>query len=259
MKKTHFLFSSLVLMIVAAMCLAQNASAAEDLVLYLSFEETGDPIDHAPDPAEITVEGSLKQVEGRIGNGMEFDGDVANHIEITPTSKFMGMSALTIEVWVKPYAPDASAKGIVSKRVSYQNSDSYNLFLWNEVKIWGRVNANADNAVTSQTVVQDGNWYHVAYVFDGSVVEAERQKLYINGVLEMTASHPDTAVNEEEGPVWIGALNEGSSPWRGIIDEVRIWAKALSEDEIAEAMTGSIAPIQRLSAVADTWGRMKQF
>lgn len=249
----------LTLMIVVTMCLAQNARSAEDLVLYLSFEETGDPVDHAPDPAEVIVKGSLNQVEGKFGNGMEFDGDVANHIEITPASKFIGMGALTIEVWIKPNAPDAVAKGIISKRVSFQSSDSYNLFVWNEVKIWGRVNANADNAVSSQTIVEDGNWYHIAYVFDGSAAEAERQKLYINGVLEITNPHPDTAVNEEEGPVWIGALNEGSSPWRGIIDEVRIWAKALSEDEIAAAMTGVIAPVQPYSAVTDTWGRIKRF
>ena len=259
MAKRHFCIYLLMTLATAVAFPAWNAIAeVEGLVFYLSFEEKGDPVDHSPDPAELSVEGKPKRVNGQLGMGMEFDGNPANHIEVGHSDKLEGMKALTVEAWVRPDNPSAAARGIVSKRIAFQNKDVYNLFLWTGTKIWGRVSANEAQQIGSQTVVKNGTWYHLAYVFDGDAPGNDRQRLYVNGVLESTQSHPGKSVREERAPLWIGVLNSGSGAWKGIIDEVRIWSRCLDENEVKSAMKRTIMPVRLQGKLTTTWGEMKR-
>ena len=74
-------------------------------------------------------------------------------------------------------------------------------------------------------------WYHVVGVREGTSV-----KLYINGVLNNTdAGNSGNMVYSANPRVEIGtktASNTGSTAWKGIIDEVRIYNRALSDSEI---------------------------
>jgi len=86
--------------------------------------------------------------------------------------------------------------------------------------------ATADNAITLD------NWYHIAAVYDGSTGSGE---IYINGVPKATDTVADpitTAISD----VFIGAKGDGSGGisylWKGSIDEVRLYNRALSGDEI---------------------------
>ncbi len=219
---------------------AGNASA--DLVLHLPFEDAQSPSDASANPAAIVVHGSLNSVEGKIDNGLEFDGDNANRIEVTNTAKLEGMSALSIAAWVLPRnLADQEGMSIVSKRVAWGDSDMYNLFVWTDQIVEGRV--NGAGALRSTTALEDDTWYHITLVFDGAGNAGEKMKLYINGVLENSGDHPDNIVNETGAPVWVGELdaNRGFA-WNGIIDEVRIYDHALSEVEIFSAMEGKPWP-----------------
>jgi hypothetical protein len=117
----------------------------------------------------------------------------------------------------------------------------YNLFVWTDQLVEGRV--NGAGALRSTTALEDDTWYHITLVFDGQGNAGEKMKLYINGVLENSGDHPDNQVNETGAPVWIGELdaNRGFS-WNGILDEVRVYDHALSEVEILSAMEGKPWP-----------------
>ena len=252
----------MVALVIFAMSLAfpmwSMAAGSEGLVLYLPFDEEGDPVDKSPDPTEAEIKGELKHVAGKFGGALEFNGNSANYVEVTHSDKLEGMKALTVEAWIKPYKPDALARGIVSKRVAWQQSDVYNLFSWTDMKLYARVNAQSNVQIISQTVLEDKRWYHVAYVFDGKAKESERQKLYVNGTLEATLSHPHNSVQSQKAPLWIGILNSGyAQAWNGVIDEVRIWNRALSEEEIKAAIEGTLLPVKPLGRLATTWGEIK--
>ncbi|MFC1714207.1 LamG domain-containing protein [Candidatus Poribacteria bacterium] len=257
MSKRRFYISLLMVVVIALPIWKAMAAEPEGLVLYLSFEEQ-DPVDHSTNPANVSIRGALKQVNGKFGRAMEFDGNAANYIEVDHSDKLEGMSALTIEVWVNPTSPDVNARAIVSKRTAFQNDDIYNLFSWNEVKMWARVNANEAQQVGSETILDDGTWYHFAYIFNGGAPEDERQKLYVDGVLEAENSHPDESVGKSGQPLWIGILNAGyAQSWNGMMDELRIWDKALSEGEITLARQGKINPVEPRAKLATTWGDIK--
>ena len=216
------------------------------LVLYLPCENAQNPIDGSADPATVVVQGSLNAVDGQFGGqGLEFDGNNANKIEVPHVDKLEGMPALTIEAWIRP-RNIASHEGmcLASKRVGTGNADSYNFFIWTGQLLEGRVNYNG--TINSTTAIQDDTWYHVAFVFDGQGNAGEKMKIYVNGVLDAAADHPDSAVNQGGASLWIGDLDAVRNfPWDGIVDEFGMWNIALTDEDINLLMTQSKAKLLR--------------
>lgn len=246
----------LTLMLVVGIYTAQ-AVDEETLLLYLPFDDgTGkSPKDASGNENKASIQGNLKWVKGKINGALEFDGGAANFVEVAHNPDLEGMKQLTVEAWVQPLGPDALARGIVSKRAAWQNSDVYNLFSWNEIKFWARVNAKDGQQISSESILEDKEWMHLAYVYDGNT---KKQLLYVNGELENEVDHPEDEVGKGEKPVWIGTLNQGyAQTWNGLIDEVRIWSTVLTEDEIKLSMDGELLPIQPSGKATTTWGDIK--
>ena len=262
MKQKFYFVPLLIFVVMAIVSSAWNAIAEdiEGLVLYLSFEEAGSLVDHSPNPTEVSIKGNLKHVDGKFGKALEFDGNSANIIEVQHSGKLEGMTALTIEAWVLPRDP-AGQEGmsIASKREAWQDGDVYNLFLWTGQTMRARVNTEGE--IASKTVFEDGQWYHVACVFDGDASGNDRTKLYINGELEASGAHPDQSVDEGGAPLWIGELDASRGfAWNGIIDEVGIWSRSLSQDEIRLAMEGKgkMVSVKLQGKLTTTWGETKK-
>lgn len=258
--ETSFRLLCVALAITLTVSLGAGIAAEEGMVLYLSFDEEGDPIDASDNPTDVTVHGTLNKADDQFGgHAMEFDGVGANFIEVAHASKLVGMEALTIAAWAMPTNADALARGIISKRAGFNNADVYQLFSWNDIKMYARVNAqnSEQTQMVSQTVLESGEWYHFAIVFDGTAPEETRGKMYVNGTLEGTFSHPDRAIGESDAPLWIGTLNGGyAQTWLGLIDELKVFARALSEADILLSMAAT-TPVKPRGKLATTWARLK--
>lgn len=74
------------------------------------------------------------------------------------------------------------------------------------------------------------NWHHIAGVYDGSQL-----KLYIDGELQDTRKH-NGSIHDGSAPVNIGKTWGTESCSNALIDEVQIYEKALSGEEIQESM-----------------------
>jgi hypothetical protein len=213
-------------------------AAGSPLVLYLPCEDATNPVDASADPASVVVHGSLNSADGRFGTkALEFNGDNANRIEVPSVPKLEGMAALTVEAWVLPRSlADQEGMCIASKRIAWGDSDTYNIFIWQQQQVEARV--NGAGPLRTDMSLEDDTWYHIAYTFDGQGAAGEKMKIYINGVLQASGDHPDSKVNETGSPLWIGELdaNRGFA-WNGIMDEVGIWNVALNADQINRLMT----------------------
>ncbi|MBD3181444.1 hypothetical protein GF312_04075 [Candidatus Poribacteria bacterium] len=103
-------------------------------------------------------------------------------------------------------------------------------------------------------VVETGSWTHLTIVYsDGT------QKFYVNGefVGEAVAELNLNTANE----LLIGAGANELDPhlflFVGMIDDVRLYNRELSEDEITEAMSGEMAAVEASGKLAVTWGMVK--
>ena len=254
----RLLFVALVITLIVP--LGEGTAVEEGMVLYLSFDEDGDPTDSSDNPTDVTVHGTLNKADDQFGgHAIEFDGDSANFIEVAHASKLVGMEAMTIAAWAMTTNADALARGIVSKRAGFNNADVYQVFSWNDVKMYARVNAqnSEQTQMVSETVLESDVWYHFVVVFDGNAPETERGKMYVNGTLEGMFSHPDRAIGDSDASLWIGTLNGGyAQTWLGLIDELRVFDRALSEDDILQLIAGP-TPVKPRGKLTTTWARIK--
>ena len=95
-------------------------------------------------------------------------------------------------------------------------------------------------SIASPDVIPVNAWTHLASTYDGANI-----RLFVNGTqVAGVAATGSIAVNTL--PVWIGANNPNGEYFNGVIDEVRIYNRALSVTEIQTDMTtpveGAAAP-----------------
>ena len=90
-------------------------------------------------------------------------------------------------------------------------------------------------------VVPLGQWFHFALVFDGSLSETERVRLYVNGVageIEREEGKIGTTTEDTDQEITVGGTHHAGDPhsagnfYQGMIDDIRIYDKALSQAEI---------------------------
>lgn len=145
----------------------------------------------------------------------------------------LGTSPITIELWFKP-ATDLIPPVAPTVLFALVNGNRYSDgILANDHmgNLGGYTYADTFNELNcSQRVWSKDRWYHLAYVRDTN----QTQRLYLNGGLDGKDScfgriDPNTDIN-------IGGHgaygNQGRWFFTGNIDEVRIWRRALTADEI---------------------------
>ena len=164
-----------------------------------------------------------------------FSGTAGNQSGIASGFKNLVDSVYTQEVWIKPDAFTASwGEAHVIQFIGDYHSQ---LFL------------NIKNADTAWVYTQDGNaswengtvvtldkWTHIAYVRDGVDDSA---RIYVNGILSSTVVLDHDYPTKGDSNLVIGLYNgyeSGESSYSGLMDEIRIWNKALSDEEIQANM-----------------------
>ena len=88
-----------------------------------------------------------------------------------------------------------------------------------------------DYVDSEQTITADNNWHHIVLIKNGS----QFLKLYIDGLLVNTDDNIEAETISNESDIYIG--NRGNSTacfYKGLIDDLRIYNRALSEAEIQE-------------------------
>jgi hypothetical protein len=168
--------------------------------------------------------------DGRFGNGAEFDG--TGWLTVPDAHSLRAHSGLTLSAWIRysPSAPDA-APGIIAKRRGFGQDSAYTLFLWEGNRAFVDVDYENDRFGSNQAL-EPGVWYHLVVVFDGKRPASERVELYINGVLDTVAHESSSTLPATDSALEIGRLVNGGNTFIGTIDEVAIWTRALSAEEV---------------------------
>jgi hypothetical protein len=185
----------------------------------------------------------------KFGRAGSFDGngfiDIPDDVSLHPTN------ALTISAWFYATAVNGVEQGLVVKRRSWASESSFAVFIYGgdardatNTLVYVDVDDINDRFTSDpQKPIVANTWYHVVVVYDGGLSADQRVRLYMNGVLD-GAPHRETspAIPAYTGPLHIGDLQEGGKPFQGYIDEVAIWLRALSPEEVT-ALYASNAPL----------------
>ncbi|MFF8958672.1 LamG-like jellyroll fold domain-containing protein [Streptomyces sp. NPDC014894] len=133
---------------------------------------------------------------------------------------FAAHNQYTVEAWIRPQA----AGGPLVARWAGAGSGGFRFALNPDGRL--SVQHATGAVVTSTQTVAAGVYTHVAAVYDGTTVA-----LYVNGTL--SGSGAVTYTSDGAAGLRIGSAQAGGF-FAGVIDEVRIWTRARSGDELAE-------------------------
>ncbi len=168
----------------------------------------------------------------------------ASDIVDTQDRPDLRLSKFSVAAWFRTITVPSDDRFIVNKGGSGVDSlgknQNYGIWITSSGKLSGgfETSSGSNKYVTSSNSYVNGQWQHGVVTFDGSIV-----RLYVNGIQvasTATTSLPDTNGNQ---PLRIGAnsLSLGDI-FKGDIDEVGVWSKALSSSEIANLMNNGIFP-----------------
>lgn len=179
--------------------------------------------------------------DGRYGKAIKLTGKDDSHVSI-PSSVTLNnfTSQITVTAWVFPSVAPAGFKVAVSRQIgTLLHPDQFYLgFGPQDGGMHYKWHLGTDDSGTLRegdiySGVPDSNrWIHMAGIYDGSTM-----RLYIDGIeIESRAMTGDIRV--DANPVTIGGEENGAAPqvvdgeFEGLIDEVRIYNRALTATEI---------------------------
>jgi len=176
--------------------------------------------------------GEVAFVPGKVGQAFSLEGfNSYVNIPSSPALKLTG--PFTVEAWVsyKGFTgPDGGT--IVAKGEDVDDAIDWALVIGPAQRLRPHLNVAGDWVVFNcETRLTPGVWYHVAMVYDGSSLRG-----YVDGLLDgMVAA--TGAVQATDYPLRIGAYapingTHAKAYLAGYVDEVSLYSRALSADEI---------------------------
>lgn len=182
--------------------------------------------------------------EGRFGRAGSFG--VADGVRIEDSAGLHPGAQLTVSAWVSPNSAGVGTyRGVVSKRVDYGYKTAYTLHLDPEGRPAIDVDTE-DDRFSGTTRLLSSLWVHLAFVYDGRLAPDARVAVYVNGTPTDTAHENAAAIQPFDSPLWIGCLplTQPAQGLQGLVDEVAIWHRALTPDEI-RLLAEATAPLPR--------------
>ena len=168
---------------------------------------------------------------GKTGNALNFDG-IDDYVVVSGFNGITGTTNRTCMAWIK-----TTVGGDI---LSYGNDAATGTKWRFMVASDGRLLVKVGGSVKTMTAaVNDGNWHHIAVVVpDKSVPLIEDMRLFIDGsrITDILTSSGTEPINTgTDNTVNIGVYKYADTTtghFEGLIDDIRIYDRALSETEI---------------------------
>lgn len=224
--------SSLLLILFVFISCQTSKVLDPDLVAWWSFDNATQS--EVPDQSSShlnAINTGAIPVEGKIGKALEFDGKSVLQVDYQPILDSFP-KGVTISAWMKK---DTASywNTIVSREIGSGWSEYVGLAVHQNHALFS-IDPDGTNYknVKDESLIQPGIWYHLAGTFDNDTF-----KLYINGKLIRSDACKSPLHFQDQNPLLIGGNSNNQNQslvdcFKGTIDEVRIYKRALSLEEI---------------------------
>jgi hypothetical protein len=225
-------------------CKPLATTAPDNQVLWLAGD--GDANDISGNVGSATLQNGAGFAVGKAGQGFMFDG-VNDQITVPDNASQNGGTNLTIEAWINPSSLPHGGT-ILQKRTS-GNSGGYVLEptqpsgsgapdgLQFVIMIGG-----VYSTLNPANIVVANVWQHVAATYDGAFM-----RIYVNGI--EVANKPQTgAIDNVAAPIVIGRNVVSTTGFPGKIDEISLYNRALSAEEIKSISNAGLAGKYKVQA-----------
>ncbi|HEV8725280.1 MAG TPA: LamG-like jellyroll fold domain-containing protein [Candidatus Binatia bacterium] len=160
---------------------------------------------------------------GKVGSALYFDG-IDDNLVVANSSSLNLSGSFTLSAWVNPASAFTDFRSILVKNYTYYLYASVAGYCGSGNPLGGFA-VSVDNTVCQASPLPANTWIHIALTYDGSTLT-----LYRNGVAVANAAAAG-ALSLTTETLQIGASQYGEY-FQGLIDEVRIYNRALTATEI---------------------------
>ncbi len=250
-RKFFFLVSLALVLNLVGICTAQDPA----LVGWWKFDEGSGAIaqDSSGNGNDGTLNGPVKWVEeGKINGALAFTGPY-NYVQVKDSPSLDMTQRITIAAWINP---SWTGNNRIMQKSSGGGDNQYRL-----LKEWGNnmvfhLPGLSPDRLEFVGLPPIGEWTHLAATYDGSMM-----KVYYNGIVAgEQASTGQLGVSD--GTLTIGTKHEtapAGDEYNGMLDDVRIYNRALSASEImvlgGDLKASAPSPADR-SIYEDTWATL---
>lgn len=246
--------TTLVTLLFLFIVISPSHAGLEDksLVLYLSFDEGSG--NTAKDESTYGHDADLMKnpnwVEGKFGSkALEFDGTKQQFAMVPINDTLQLREQFSVAFWVK--RGDSQIRewnymvsaGSLVWAVIFNNSTK-KTYMFTKAPGW------AQKGISNEDQPED--WVHISVVHD---IDKD-VSFYYDGEKVGGGGKPP-AIIEIDGSVMVGARHPGLEFFTGVIDEVYLFNRAISLDEINSIRAGDFTPVKAADKITTTWGTIK--
>ncbi len=186
---------------------------------------------------------ALEWVDGVVGGAADLtDAGGDNYFQIDDLPQLIGAEGITIAAWVSADAQGGYNGIFMTRTFNGRTNNSWGIAYEADGRLDTRVDGPGIDSEDGAIAPEEGVWHHVVLVWDS---EEGTHTQYLDGVeTNMSGGRPTEAIlGPLSGPWYIGYDDccGGGRDFDGRIDEVALWNKALSGDEIAEIYQNGLA------------------
>ena len=256
-----------------------SAGLDEELILYLTFDNVKGKqiLDVSGNDLDAKIVQNANVVRGKHGDAIKITSNTEDCVNI-PASEALKISEITMSAWI--YRENwAAGSGYWFDKGTYAgpaDQHAYGMAVFQGRDVQRHLGRKNNGTILQMTLGGQGNqwsisstlprtgkkiWHHVVGTYDGTSM-----KIYLDGeVLLDSASFvgidPFKVVaetNNEDLRIGCAKDQEQFAFDNGLIDEVALWSRALTQSEIRTVMNGNFLAVSPRDKVSTIWGNIKR-
>jgi len=191
-------------------------------------------VDSSGNGNHATFTGTIAWVPGKIGGGVHLDGATSYaDIAADPSLVVMNRGGFTFLAWINTDALDGAHQYVFQQGDGNGTGRSW-LFLFTDAEIRTFVGGGPTQ---SGVFAEAQEWYHAGFVVTEQGATDSIQ-MYVNG--QPAGAAGQRGMEDCEGAYFIGRHKNfaAGSVWTGVLDELRMYNRALTTEEVQVAMLG---------------------
>lgn len=235
-----------------------------ELAAYWSFDTISSDnfTDLSETNSHLTISGTILNETGKSGNAASFDklsesflfrSDNQLHYSFPGASEGLPADSFSIACWIRLNSIDDRSPIIVKEENGKRGFEFgvKNGFLAAQI-FKDETTGSKIEASKSQRLDND-QWYHVAMMYDYISDGNSELKFFLNGEEYYANNEIAGPLKVNTAPVWVGAYVWGDYEryFNGLIDELYVYNKKMSSEEIQELITGSPPSIHLSNEMVD--------
>lgn len=212
------------------------------LVGYWKLDESsGAATDSSGNAHTLTDASATTFAAGKYGNGADLESGSTDYQYIADNAALSITASTSISAWIKPESVTAATLFDIAGK--WDGADeSYRLAQYGD-EIRFNVDSNTNYVMTDAANLAAGTWYHIAASYNAQTASAT---IMVNGAIQAStvSGTIPTSIGDDAGRFHIGAEDStagANSYYDGIIDEVRLYNRAITESE-ARSLHAFAAP-----------------